>query len=87
MGDKVVALRGGKLPQPGEPQPAVVEALQELLEMAVSGEVVGVTVIYNFADESVGSRAAGFRGRKSLGEIEIAKSILIEEIRKDDGTL
>lgn len=78
---KVVSLRGGEIKVPYEPRPAVIETLEELLEMARSGEVVGIAAVCVHGDEATTFRLCGQRSRAMLGTVEMVKIELCEELR------
>ena len=78
---KVVSLRGSEITLPGEPVPAVVEALEKLLEAAQSGDVQGFAVAVMHADSSTSTRRAGIHGRALVGALEIVKLDLAAEVR------
>lgn len=77
---KVVSLRGGAIPCPGEPWPGVVEELERLLEAARAGEIIGIAVAVIHRDEATSSNFVGSVGRYVLGEIEVMKSHIIAAV-------
>lgn len=42
---KIVSLNGNDLPEPGKPNPKIVELLEQLLERAQAGETAGILVV------------------------------------------
>lgn len=79
MSDKIVSIRGGPLPEPGQPSPKLVMFLADLLERAVAGEIVG------FAGATMGQNGsstfylAGFTGGFAMvGALECAKKRLVD---------
>lgn len=55
----IVNLRGEVPASAGEPQPDLIEALEDLLERARSGEVQGVSMAYIYRDMAVSHGAYG----------------------------
>lgn len=79
---KVVSIRDGcAIHQPGEVVPSVVQELERALEMARVGEIIGVTVVYDHADEMVTGSTKGLRTRAAVGMIEIIKADLVDWLR------
>jgi hypothetical protein len=71
---KVVSLRtGAEILQPGEPHPAVVDILEDLLERARSGEIVAISAAVMNADKSAGRYHAGQISYTLLGALETLK--------------
>ena len=81
---KVVSLRGEEILPPGEPRPAVVEALERALEAARSGEIIGVAAVFNHSDDTTTSASIGRRDRATIGLLEIMKAGLVDGDRRDD---
>lgn len=81
---KVVSLRGGEILPPGEPRPAVVEALERALEAARSGEIIGVVAVFNHCDDTTTGASQGRRDRQTIGMLEIMKAGLVERDQRDD---
>lgn len=67
---KIVSLRGDPISQPGVSIPAVVSSLEELLEMARSGEIKGIAIAVLHADDATSMRRVGVQTR---GCLEIMK--------------
>ncbi|WGR74331.1 MULTISPECIES: hypothetical protein [unclassified Bradyrhizobium] len=63
----VVGLRGGEIRAPGEPDPLVVEGLEELLEAARSGEIKGIAVASLHHDGAVSGRRHGYQNYTLIG--------------------
>jgi hypothetical protein len=82
---RVVSLRGEPIAQPGVPQADVIEQLERALEMARGGEIAGVILIANHANECVSSSRRGYSDRRTVGELEIAKANLVDALRGDAG--
>ena len=59
MADKVIALHGGPVASDRAAHPDVVAHLEDLLERARSGEVIGVATVYMYRDSSIGYTACG----------------------------
>lgn len=83
MADKVVSLRGGPTGVP-EQNAACISVLESWLEMARSGEVVGVAMAGLSADGCGRYAVAGLVGGYSmLGALEIARDELVKVIRDE----
>jgi hypothetical protein len=78
---KVVALRGGEIVQPGQPLPDLVALLEEVLEMARSGEIKGVALAMIHTDDCSSMRRCGVQTRGLIGCLEIMKADLCEACR------
>ena len=50
----------------------VIDCLQSALEKAVSGEIIGVSVVYRFLDGAGGRSAAGIGSSSMIGQMAIA---------------
>jgi hypothetical protein len=79
---KVVSIRGEPFAQPGVPQDDVIEQLERALEMARSGEINGVLMAANHADECTSSSRRGYSDRRTIGELELAKADLVDALRR-----
>ncbi|RJL08419.1 hypothetical protein [Paracoccus siganidrum] len=83
MADNVTAIFGGPTCQP-EPSETCIQQLEYWLEMARSGEVVGVAIGGICADGlsryGIGGRVGGY---SMLGALEMARTELVEVIRGD----
>lgn len=77
-GAKIVSLRGEEIVQPGTPRPAVIEILEQSLEMARSGEVVGVFIARLHSDDATTGGIEGAQDRGLIGLVEMLKADLIE---------
>lgn len=78
---KVVSLRGDPIVQPGEPVEAVITEIEELLEMARSGEIKGFAAAVLFTDDAVTMRRPGVLSRSIIGTLEIMKLDICEALR------
>lgn len=67
MSDKVVSLSGEPV-YTGKPSAAVIELLEEWLEKARSGEIVGVALAAQYRDEAKGQGWAGSVSSGIIGE-------------------
>lgn len=67
MSAKVVSLNGAEIIRPGA-DPDVVRALEDWLERARSGEIVGVAVVGFYRDNASGSQHAGLLSRSMVGQ-------------------
>lgn len=63
----VVGLRGEEIRAPGTADPGVVEELEQILEMARSGEIHGITIAMEHADNCVSGRRKGITSYKMIG--------------------
>ena len=82
MGEKVVALHGGPTGE-ARPNEACIRTLEAFLEMARSGEIVGVTMAGLSADGCARYALGGVLGGYSIiGAIEMARTELIELARE-----
>lgn len=83
MSENVASIFGGPKGVP-EPNETCVKALEELLEMARSGEIVGVAMAGLCADHMSRYAIAGnVGGYGMLGAMEVAKSDLVRIINDD----
>jgi hypothetical protein len=78
---KVVSLLGHAISAPYEPVESVVAACERAAEAARSGEVCGVTIVFNHADDTTSRVSVGSRGRATIGALEMVKADLIEWLR------
>lgn len=76
--DNVVSIHGGPVIQKVR-RDDVVEELEEMLEMARSGEIVGFAGAILYHDAATGVRRAGLATRALIGAIETAKFHLLSE--------
>ncbi len=82
---RVVPIRAGIIPKPRESHPEVVKQLEELLEMARSGEIVGLAAVYVYHDETVNYASSGWHGvYRIIGCMEVLKRELIDTIGEDE---
>ena len=78
MSDNVVALRGEYQPPSNEPNERLVEEIERLLEMARSGDIVGMAGTYLHRDKGASYSFAGIVGSYSLiGGLECVKTRLL----------
>lgn len=70
---------------PSEPEPAVIERLERLLEEARRGELIGLAYAADYRTEFEGT----FVGRKVnlsiIGELRLVEARLVEAIREESG--
>jgi len=84
MTAKVESLWGGPTGE-ARPNKKAIKALEETLEAARSGEVIGVTIIKTHKDELAGFECSGWVGQYShIGALETAKAHLIAEFHMED---
>lgn len=84
MGEKVTSIFGGPVGIP-EPNMNCISVLEDMLEKARSGEVIGAAVAVMHADGlsswATGGKCVGF---SLIGALEVMKSGIVEAAR-DDG--
>jgi hypothetical protein len=79
----IVSIRDGvEIRPPGEPNPAVVEQVERLLEMARSGELSGIAAAICWSDECTSHLIAGKRLRATIGELEVIKYVIVRDIEQ-----
>jgi len=81
VSDKVVSLRGEPIYQ-GSPQPDVITELEQLLEQARSGEVVGLAVALAYRD---GTSSCGWGGIVSISVVGQCFSVAQRILRELNG--
>jgi hypothetical protein len=78
---KVASLFGGPTGE-RETDQSCIETLEEWLEMARSGEIVGVVVVGLRFDRTTFSECSGMAGGYSMiGALEVAKADLLDVVR------
>ena len=83
MVENVTPIFGGPAGRP-EPNETCIKALEEWLDMARSGEIVGVALAGLCADRASRYAVAGKVGSYGmLGALEMAKADLIADMRED----
>lgn len=79
---KVIAIHGGPTGQP-EPNEKTIQVLESWLEMAKSGEIIGVAMAGLCADGYSRYSLAGFIGGYSmLGALDVAKAEILGIVRE-----
>ena len=73
----VESLYGGAVIADFDTHPAVIELLEEMLEAAQSGEILGFTGVVMHSDGSTSLREAGLSNRSTIGGLEVAKIRLV----------
>ncbi len=69
---------GGEPLNTGQPVPTVVEALEDLLERARSGDVIGIAVAVTHHDNLASYQVNGANGSYSiLGAIDVIRDLLL----------
>lgn len=63
----VVGLRDCPITYQRQARSDVIEEAERLLEMAKTGEIIGIGVVYNFYDGTSGFRTRGVSGRSMIG--------------------
>lgn len=69
MSAEVVLLGGATIASQGNPDQAVVEEIEMLLEAARSGRITGITYAVDYTDNSNGCRHVGTYGRGMVGAL------------------
>lgn len=83
MGE-VRSLRGNHpVRHPGNPDPSVVKALEDVLEMARSGEITGVAMTYAFFDGAPGLQWSGLVSWGMVGRLADLNQRMIEKLQRD----
>jgi len=84
MTQNVIAVFGGPSRQPG-PNDLCVKTLREWLEMAESGEVVGVAIVGLCADGLARREISGeVWGHAMIGAAHVNLTALVEFLRRED---
>lgn len=82
---KVVSLTGAPVGDSREPVPACVECVEDVLDRARSGEIVGLATVILNHDGVVGWHMAGrVGGYGMVGAAELIKTLLLETARDDN---
>jgi len=77
----VTPLHNGDLTDERKPRASVIEACEELLEMAKSGEIVGLICAYTVHDKTSGRMATGAMYNSTIGDLERIKlQVLFSEL-------
>lgn len=82
MSEKVVGLRGAIVPQAMPANPDVIRVLEDMLERARSGQILGVHAIFQESDECCGTRRAGLVSFRVLGFATALCSDIHEDLKK-----
>lgn len=78
---KVVSIHDALIEPRVVVKPDVVEELERALEMARAGEIVGIVVVYNHADECTSASLRGRTSRAMIGMLEVHKADLVDAVR------
>lgn len=80
MSEKIVSLNGGPVVQ-RKPNEACIDTLRELLEMAESGEIVGLAGAIMYGDGSSAYRISGTVDQyRIIGALECAKGQMVSDV-------
>jgi hypothetical protein len=79
---KVVSIHGGTIEPRVIVKPDVVAELERALEAARAGEIVGIAVVYNHADECTSASLLGRTSRGMLGLLAVHQADLVDAIRQ-----
>jgi hypothetical protein len=82
MSEKVVGLRGALVPQAMGANPDVVRMLEDMLERARSGQILGVSAVLQESDECCGTRRAGLISYRLLGFATAMLDDMNEDLKK-----
>lgn len=77
---KIISLHGEPIVPRGRNEEVVTE-LTRALEMAESGEIDGVFIVYQHHDDCTSGWLRGKRGRGMIGMVEVLKADLVKEVR------
>lgn len=81
---KIVSISGGDLHDPREPNTNVIKALEDLLDMARSGEMIGfICVAENYDGSSMTVRSGGFNIPLVLGRMQCLSADLVREFHNE----
>jgi len=73
MSDNVVSIvNGAQVVPPGEPRPALIEFLEELTEMARSGELDGIAIACLYRTDATNHAMRGRVTRSLIGALQLA---------------
>lgn len=74
----VVSVHGGPVPMAKENSPALIGYLEELLEQAKSGEILGMAAATMYRDRTTAYSVVGvIEGFSMVGALEMAKATLV----------
>lgn len=82
MGDKVVGLHGALVPQSMPANPDVITMLEDMLERARSGQILGVQAVIQENDECCGVRRAGHISFRALGFAYAMADAMLVDLNK-----
>lgn len=85
MPEVVVPIRPGLAPAPpnGEVSPETVKQLEELLEMARSGEVIGIAYAISHPGYATSFHRVGYGGRALLGAVGLLQHSICQHDLED----
>jgi hypothetical protein len=75
-------MKGVGLPEPGKPAPEVVALAEKLLELARSGEIIGLIAVYLHSDMATDAAMDGQMQMNMVGRVEAVKMQLLELLLK-----
>jgi hypothetical protein len=82
MMGEIVGLRGKMVTDGRTPEKPVVDALEGLLARARTGEIVGITIAYEYFDGATGCDTQGVVSYKMIGRIERSKLYILSQLDK-----
>lgn len=80
MAENVVGIRGEIVPQTLPPDEEVICLLEDMLERARSGDVLGVCIAFQHGDEACQWRRAGIMSYRLVGFVEGMKAQMIRSL-------
>jgi hypothetical protein len=83
MAEKVVGLRGAIVPQAMPPNADVIKLLEDTLERARSGNVLGVSLVMQYSDECCQWQRAGLCSYRLLGFATGMVAQMADQLSKD----
>ncbi len=84
MSAEIHVIRGGtKVAAPGQPDEAVVETLQFLLDTAKAGRIAGIAYSLNFSDDSTNNFYVGVISRGQVGGLFAVMQRISAELDAD----
>lgn len=77
---KVVSLHGDEIRPPYVPDPKLVAGIEDVLELARSGEINGVVIAISNSDHTTQSRRLGVMSRGLIGMLEVLKMRTCQDV-------
>jgi hypothetical protein len=83
---KVIGLHGKEVVDPREPDPEVIKAARDLLELAENGEINGFAASLSFHDHSTGDLYEGVLGMAMVGRLVWLQMQILKEFEEGGGS-